>query len=166
MQERQGTRVPPLGQEDPLEEERASCLSILAWDIPSAVERGGLPSMGSQKSQTRLSTNTQARLQTDTLTPTRARGEDGGAGSWVSHTTEMSAALLVGKWPSHRCRQLLFLALNLPCMLPWWLRRQRICLQCRRPRFYAWAGEIPWRREWQPTPVFLPGEFRDSLYLV
>jgi len=19
---------------------------------------------------------------------------------------------------------------------------------------------IPWRREWQPTPVFLPGEFR------
>ena len=21
------------------------------------------------------------------------------------------------------------------------------------------AGKIPWRREWQPTPVFLPGEF-------
>ena len=20
-------------------------------------------------------------------------------------------------------------------------------------------GELPWRREWQPTPVFLPGEF-------
>ena len=22
----------------------------------------------------------------------------------------------------------------------------------------AWAEEIPWRRKWQPTPVFLPGE--------
>ena len=21
-----------------------------------------------------------------------------------------------------------------------------------------WVGKIPWRREWQPTPVFLPGE--------
>ena len=22
-----------------------------------------------------------------------------------------------------------------------------------------WVGRNPWRREWQPTPVFLPGEF-------
>ena len=22
----------------------------------------------------------------------------------------------------------------------------------------AWVGKIPWRRKWQPTPVFLPGE--------
>ena len=22
-----------------------------------------------------------------------------------------------------------------------------------------WIGKIPWRREWQSTPVFLPGEF-------
>ena len=28
-----------------------------------------------------------------------------------------------------------------------------------RPGFYFWIGKIPWRREWQPTPVFLPGEF-------
>ena len=21
-----------------------------------------------------------------------------------------------------------------------------------------WGGKIPWRREWQPTPVFLPGK--------
>ena len=27
-----------------------------------------------------------------------------------------------------------------------------------RCRFHPWDGEIPWRREWQPTPVFLPGE--------
>ena len=24
--------------------------------------------------------------------------------------------------------------------------------------FDPWAGKIPWRRKWQPTPVFLPGE--------
>ena len=24
-----------------------------------------------------------------------------------------------------------------------------------------WAGEIPYRRKWQPTPVFLPGELHD-----
>ena len=33
-----------------------------------------------------------------------------------------------------------------------------VCLQCRRPRFNPWVGKIPWRRAWQPTPVFLPGE--------
>ena len=34
----------------------------------------------------------------------------------------------------------------------------KICLQSRRPRFNPWVGKIPWRRERQPTPVFLPGE--------
>ena len=42
--------------------------------------------------------------------------------------------------------------------LPWRLRRWRICLQCKRPGFDPWVRKIPWRRPWQPTPVFLPGE--------
>ena len=25
-------------------------------------------------------------------------------------------------------------------------------------QFDPWVGKIPWRRRWQPTPVFLPGE--------
>jgi len=25
--------------------------------------------------------------------------------------------------------------------------------------FNTWVRKIPWRRQWQPTPVFLPGEF-------
>ena len=25
-----------------------------------------------------------------------------------------------------------------------------------RPAFYPWIWKIPWRREWQATPVFLP----------
>ena len=28
--------------------------------------------------------------------------------------------------------------------------------QCRRYGFNPWVGKIPWRRKWQPTPVFLP----------
>ena len=35
---------------------------------------------------------------------------------------------------------------------PRWFRRQRICLQCGRPRFNPWVGKIPWRRARQPTP--------------
>ena len=31
-------------------------------------------------------------------------------------------------------------------------------LQCRRSEFDPWVGKIPWRRGWQPTLVFLPGE--------
>ena len=33
--------------------------------------------------------------------------------------------------------------------------------QCRRTKRLGsnpWVGKIPWRRKWQPTPVFLPGE--------
>ena len=31
-------------------------------------------------------------------------------------------------------------------------------LQCGRPGFDPWVRKTPWRREWQPTPVFLPAE--------
>ena len=27
-----------------------------------------------------------------------------------------------------------------------------------------WVRKIPWRREWQPTPAFLPGEFIDRIH--
>ena len=30
-----------------------------------------------------------------------------------------------------------------------------------RPRFNPWVRKIPWRRKWQPTPVFLPGKSMD-----
>ena len=29
---------------------------------------------------------------------------------------------------------------------------------CKAGGFYPWVGKIPWRRAWQPTPVFLTGE--------
>ena len=33
--------------------------------------------------------------------------------------------------------------------------------QCRRHErfgFSPWVGKIPWRRAWQPTPIFMPRE--------
>ena len=50
--------------------------------------------------------------------------------------------------------------------LPCWLRGESICLPCRTPGFNPWVGKIPWRRKWQPTPVFLPGESHGQRSLV
>ena len=41
--------------------------------------------------------------------------------------------------------------------LPWWLSGEESC-QCRRYGFNPWVGKTPWRRKWQPIPVFLSGE--------
>ena len=41
-----------------------------------------------------------------------------------------------------------------------WERKALLpCRNCRRCSFAPWVRKIPWRRKWQPTPVFLPGEF-------
>ena len=42
--------------------------------------------------------------------------------------------------------------------LPRWLSGKNSayqCRGCRRIGLYPWVGKIPWRRKWQPTPVFL-----------
>ena len=31
------------------------------------------------------------------------------------------------------------------------------CKRHKRPGFDIWVRKIPWRRTWQPTPMFLPG---------
>ena len=61
----------------------------------------------------------------------------------------------------HLLRFLFFLVwLSLASLqgLPRWLNGQASACKCRRCRFDPWVGKIPWRRTWQPTPVFLPGE--------
>ena len=30
--------------------------------------------------------------------------------------------------------------------------------ETQRYWFDPWVGKIPWKRKWQPTPVFLPGK--------
>ena len=41
--------------------------------------------------------------------------------------------------------------------------KEPVC-QCRRQkrcRFDPWVRKVPWRRQWAPTPVFLPGTSHD-----
>ena len=45
--------------------------------------------------------------------------------------------------------------------LPRWLSGEKSAYQykiCRNCGFEPWVRKIPWRRTWQPTPVFLPGK--------
>ena len=38
--------------------------------------------------------------------------------------------------------------------------------ELRRHGFDPWVGKTPWRRAWQPTPVFLPGKSHGQRSLV
>ena len=40
------------------------------------------------------------------------------------------------------------------------------CRRLKRRRFNPWVGKVPWRRAWQFTPVFLPGESHGQRSLV
>ena len=44
--------------------------------------------------------------------------------------------------------------LGLPC----WLSGKEPTCRCGRHGFNPWVRKIPWRRKWQPIPVFLPGK--------
>ena len=60
--------------------------------------------------------------------------------------------------------QLLFLSF-LSFFLSWLNGKESTC-QCRRYGFDPWVRKIPWRRKWQPAPVFLPGESHGRKSLV
>ena len=40
------------------------------------------------------------------------------------------------------------------------------CLQCERPGFNPWVRKMPWKKKWQPTPVFLLGKSHGQRSLV
>ena len=42
--------------------------------------------------------------------------------------------------------------------LPGGLSGKESTRRCWRYRFNPWIEKIPWRKKWQPTPVFLPGK--------
>ena len=53
--------------------------------------------------------------------------------------------------------------------LPRWLSGKESSCQwkgCRRREFNPWVGKALWRREWQPTPVFLPRKFHGQRILM
>ena len=45
---------------------------------------------------------------------------------------------------------------NLPAMQETWV--QNLDWKNKTKQNKTWTGKILWRREWRPTPVFLPGD--------
>ena len=94
----QGTQVPSLGWEDPLEEEMAMHSAILAWKIPWTEEPGGLQSRGSQSRKQLSQQHTQAHLQ-PTPTPTQVQCDPRpklGFTSSLCHSLTWITILLLG----------------------------------------------------------------------
>ena len=60
------------------------------------------------------------------------------------------------------CLQMSLLFLDLTSVIIPFLHKESASnagdfLQCLRPGFDPWVRKNPWRRKWQPTPVFLAG---------
>ena len=83
-------------------------------------------------------------------------------GNYIFHIGAKPIVLASSKNSSPRILFLRHLIpLTRPVELPRWLSDKESACQCRRHRrcgLDPWIGKIPWRREWQPTLVFLPGK--------
>ena len=143
MQKTQETRVQSLGWEDPLEEGITTHSYILAWRIPWTEEPGRLQSIGWQRV-----------------------GHDWS--DWACRNANKHSNVnkmyidLIQYQVQHWIRYFMLMSWG----LLWWLRQERICLQCERPGFDPWVSKILWRRNWQPTAIFLPGESHGQRSLV
>ena len=56
----------------------------------------------------------------------------------------------------------IFVCISFTHRLPWWFHGKEPACNVFNP----WVGKIPWRRAWQPTPGFLPGEFHGQRSLL
>ena len=67
---------------------------------------------------------------------------------------------LVGDFVSRTSQQPCWTSFKLHCSLRWHSGKECACQcrTCKRHGFDPWVGKIPWSRQWQPTPVFLPGK--------
>ena len=84
---------------------------------------------------------------------------------WVWLTTELGAALQNGLErdfaPSSEpgyCLQAEVRVLPSFLAISKWLGGKESACQCRRYGLDLWIRKTPWRRKWQPTPVFLPAK--------
>ena len=162
-----------------LEKAMAPHSSALAWSIPGTGEPGGLPSMGSHRVGHDWCDAAAAACQPGT--PPQSRWSclcvllslltllteesliDESKGANISPAGDAHAEKDHGFLSSRVSSQ------NDPLVLSQRFGgkqrvpggsdgKESICLQCGRPGFNLGVGKIPWRRKWQPTPVFSPGE--------
>ena len=132
----QETWVQSLSWEYPLEKEMAAHSSILAWKISWTAEPGRLPSMGSQ------------RVGHDWATSLHFSYKGIPRLSMARHSSTLA-------WK-----------------IPWMEEPGRLQSTGLLGVGHDWATSLSlftfmhWRRKWQPTPVFLPGESQGQGSLV
>ena len=136
--------------------------STLAWKIPWTEEPGGLQSMGSLRDTTEwlhfhfspscIGEGNGNPLQCSYLENPR----DGG--SWWAAVYGVAQSRTRLKRLSSSSS--ILLQASLVAQL---VKNPSVSV---RPGFDPWVGKVPWRRAWQPTPVFLPGESHGQRSLV
>ena len=122
-----------------LEKEMATHSGVLAWRIPGTGEPGGLPSLRSHRVGNDWS-DTAAGLY------------------WILTDLEE------GKYPSlvpYREKAMATHSSTLAWNIPWTEEPGRLHAVHGVAKSWIWLSTFTftdWRRKWQPTPVFLPGE--------
>ena len=126
--------------------------NVLAWRIPGMGEPSGLPSMGSHRVGHDWSDLEAAEYERASLVALLIKNPPAVQEIWFDSRVQKSPG--EGK--------------GYPTILGllWWLRQYIIHLQWETPGFYPLGGKIPWGRAWQPTTLFLPGEFHGQRSLV
>ena len=138
--------------------------STLAWKIPWTEEPGGLQSLGSRRARhdwaTSLSLFTFMHWrQKWQPTPVFLPGESQDGRVWWAAVYGVSQSRTRLKWLSSSNIPLSFQNNHTSERASWLSQiNAGYHLQYRRLWFYPWIGKIPWRRKWQPAPVFLPGK--------
>ena len=155
-----------------LEKEMATHFSVLAWRISGTVEPGGLPSIGVAQGRTRLK-----RLSSNPCwkycSPKGNTFKSMGIywASWYKKTSagkvwwirgQIQCGVPAGETGQKNlwCGTILGLGASLVAQMV----KNLPALQ--KTGLDPWVGKILWRKEWLPTPVFLPGEFHGQGSLV
>ena len=148
--------VQSLGREDPWEKKMATHFSILAWKIPWTEEPGGLQSWGHKESDT-TEQLTHKHTQWSVRIAVIFREEEGrdrdskGKEIW-GHLAPHSSTLA---WKIPRMEE------------PGGLQSMGLLrVGHDRATSLLLFTFMHWRRKWQPTPVFLPGESQGQRSLV
>ena len=140
--------------------------STLAWKIPWMEEPGRLQSLG----LLRIGHDWMTSLSLFTFmhwrrkwqpTPVFLPEESQGRGAWRTAVYGVAQSQTWLKWLSSSR----FVCESFPHGAS---GKEPACQYRRQKRcgYDPWVWTIPWRRKWQPTPVFLPGKFHGQKRLM
>ena len=151
----QETGVESLGGEDPLEEGMEIHFSILAWRIPQTEEPGGLQSMGSPR----------VRHDWRDWAPAGHRVDfhgklEEGKGRCTSSFSPCGFGSQVWEWGPSLSARVTFESSQDHTIVSLSLFTLWTSLVTQTVKNPPAMQKILWRREWLPTPVFLPGKSR------